>query len=281
MEMIRSARGAGPVVMGVLNVTPDSFSDGGEHATTERAVAHGRALTAHGADIVDVGGESTRPGAVRIDAATECDRVISVVEGLTAAGIATSIDTMRSDVARAAVAAGARMVNDVSGGLADPAMLETVAELDVPVVLMHWRGFSEHMDELAHYDDVVAEVQAELSARITAARAAGISADSIIIDPGLGFAKEAQHNWQVLAHLDALASLGHPLLIGASRKRFLGAALADSAGEPRPAADRDAGTAAVSLLCAQAGVWGLRVHDVRSTVDALSVLTHLQEARNG
>jgi dihydropteroate synthase len=173
------------------------------------------------------------------------------------------------------------MINDVSGGLADPAMLDAVAELDVPVVLMHWRGFSDRMDELSRYGDVVDEVRSELSARIDAARMAGIPADRIVVDPGLGFAKDAEHNWQVLAHLAAFAELGHPMLIGASRKRFLGSALADASGAPRPAVERDAGTAAVSLLCAQAGVWGLRVHDVRSTSDALSVLTHWQEAVHG
>lgn len=281
MELIRSVRGTGPVVMGVLNVTPDSFSDGGEHFAADEAIAHGISLIGRGADIVDVGGESTRPGAVRVDAEVELARVLPMIEALSAADVPTSIDTMRAPVARAAVAAGARMVNDVSGGLADPAMLDTVAELDVPIVLMHWRGFSDHMDQLASYDDVVSDVCSELSARIAAARAAGIPADHIVIDPGLGFAKEAEHNWQVLAHLESFAGLGHRLLVGASRKRFLGAALADASGVPRPAGERDAGTAAVSLLCAQAGVWGLRVHDVRSTSDALSVLTHWQEAVDG
>lgn len=281
MELIRSACGARPIIMGVLNVTPDSFSDGGQHFTTVEAVAHGQAMAAMGADVIDVGGESTRPGAVRVDAHTECARVLPVLEGLSAAGVTTSIDTMRADVARAAVAAGARMVNDVSGGLADPAMLDTVAELCVPIVLMHWRGFSENMNALAHYDDVVDEVRTELADRIHAARAAGIAADAIVIDPGVGFAKEAEHNWQVLTHLEAFSTLGFPLLVGASRKRFLGAALADNAGAPRPAAERDAGTAALSVLCAQAGAWGLRVHDVRTTSDALTVLTRWQEYQHG
>lgn len=281
MELIRSVRGTGPVVMGVLNVTPDSFSDGGEHLAADQAVAHGRSLVELGADIVDVGGESTRPGALRVDADVELARVLPVIEALHGAGVPTSIDTMRSEVARAAVDAGACMVNDVSGGLADPAMLDVVAELAVPVVLMHWRGFSDRMDELSRYVDVVDEVCSELSARIDAARTAGIAATRIVIDPGLGFAKDAEHNWQVLAHLGTFAELGQPVLIGASRKRFLGSALADASGAPRPAAERDAGTAAVSLLCAQAGVWGLRVHDVRSTTDALSVLTHWQEAVHG
>lgn len=281
MELIRSVRGTGPVVMGVLNVTPDSFSDGGEHLAADKAVAHGRSLVELGADIVDVGGESTRPGALRVDADVELARVLPVIEALHGAGVPTSIDTMRSAVARAAVDAGACMVNDVSGGLADPAMLDVVAELAVPVVLMHWRGFSDRMDELSRYGDVVDEVCSELSARIDAARTAGIAATRIVIDPGLGFAKDAEHNWQVLAQLGTFAELGQPVLIGASRKRFLGSALADASGAPRPVAERDAGTAAVSLLCAQAGVWGLRVHDVRSTSDALSVLTHWQEAVHG
>lgn len=281
MELIRPRSGSGPVLMGVLNVTPDSFSDGGQHNTSADASSHGLALFHQGATLVDVGGESTRPGATRVDLETELARVIPVVSALSTAGVAVSIDTMRSEVARASVAAGARMINDVSGGLADPAMLDTAADLGVPVVLMHWRGFSEHMNELSHYEDVVSEVRDHLAGRIETALAAGIPADAIVVDPGLGFAKEAEHNWQVLAHLETFAALGYPLLIGASRKRFLGAALADSAGTPRPAAERDAGTAALSVLCAQAGVWGLRVHDVQSTADALVVLQHWQEAQRG
>ena len=281
MELIRPSSGSGPVLMGVLNVTPDSFSDGGQHHTSADASSHGLALFSQGAALVDVGGESTRPGAVRIDLETELARVIPVVSALCAAGVAISIDTMRAEVARASVAVGAQMINDVSGGLADPAMLDTAAELGVPVVLMHWRGFSDRMNEFSNYENVVGEVCDHLAARIQAALAAGISADSIVVDPGLGFAKEADHNWQVLAHLETFTALGYPLLIGASRKRFLGAALADAAGTPRPATERDSGTAAVSLLCAQAGVWGLRVHDVQSTVDALVVLHHWQEAQRG
>ena len=281
MELIRPHSGPGPVIMGVLNVTPDSFSDGGKHRNSADASLYGLSLINQGATLVDVGGESTRPGAVRIDLETELARVIPVVSALCGAGVAISIDTMRADVARASVAAGAQMITDVSGGLADPAMLDTAAELGVPVVLMHWRGFSDRMNEFSNYENVVGEVRDHLTARIEAALAAGIPAESIVVDPGLGFAKEADHNWQVLAHLETFAALGYPLLIGASRKRFLGAALADSGGTPRPAAERDAGTAAVSLLCAQAGVWGLRVHDVRSTADALVVLHHWQEAQRG
>ena len=281
MELIRPRSGPGPELMGVLNVTPDSFSDGGQHHNSADASLYGLSLISQGATLVDVGGESTRPGAVRIDLETELARVIPVVSALSGAGVAISIDTMRADVARASVAAGAQMINDVSGGLADPAMLDTAAELGVPVVLMHWRGFSDRMNEFSNYENVVGEVRDHLAARIEAALAAGIPAESIVVDPGLGFAKEADHNWQVLTHLETFTALGYPLLVGASRKRFLGAALADPAGTPRPATERDAGTAAVSLLCAQSGVWGLRVHDVQSTADALVVLQHWQEAQRG
>ena len=258
------------VVMGVLNVTPDSFSDGGRYLDAGQAIEHGLALAAAGADLVDVGGESTRPGADRVPADGEIARVLPVVTALAAAGVHVSIDTMRADCADAAVAAGAVVVNDVSGGLADPAMYATVARLGVPYVAMHWRGHSTVMTELAHYDDVVDDVVAELSARVDAAVAAGITADRIVVDPGLGFAKEADHNWLLLRRLDALQALGHPVLVGASRKRFLGSLLADEDG-PRPVDRRDAATDAVSALAAERGVWAVRVHDVRRSRDAVRV----------
>ncbi|MCA0296415.1 MAG: dihydropteroate synthase [Actinobacteria bacterium] len=265
------------LVMGVLNVTPDSFSDGGEFLVLDTAVEHGLAMAADGADLVDVGGESTRPGALRAETGAELARVVPVVERLTAAGVAVSVDTMRADVAAAAVEAGAVLVNDVSGGLADPDMLPTVADLGVDYVAMHWRGHSDRMGDLAHYDDVVAEVCAELSARLDAALAAGIARDRVILDPGLGFAKTAEHNWALLAHLDALAGLGRPLLVGVSRKRFLGELLADDAG-PRPVREREDAGVALTTLLAAAGVWGVRTHTVRPHRDAIRVATRCAQA---
>jgi dihydropteroate synthase len=256
--------------MGVLNVTPDSFSDGGRWLEAGAAVRHGTELAAQGADLVDVGGESTRPGATRIGADVELARVMPVVEGLVAAGVAVSIDTMRASVARAAVEAGAAVVNDVSGGLSDPEMLATVAALGVPYVAMHWRGYGDRMQARAVYDDVVTDVVAELSDRAAAARAAGMLAGSLVLDPGLGFAKEAEHNWALLHGLDRLLALGHPVLVGASRKRFLGSLLAVD-GEPRPMDRRDRATDAVSALAAAAGAWCVRVHDVRGSRDAVEV----------
>jgi dihydropteroate synthase len=267
-----------PVVMGVLNVTPDSFSDGGRFAGLDDAVAHAVALRDDGAQIIDVGGESTRPGATRIDADTEIARVVPVLRLLAEAGVRTSIDTTRSAVAAAALEAGACAVNDVSGGLADPSMAKVVADSGVPWVLMHWRGHSRTMQELATYGDVVAEVRAELAARVDAALAAGVSAESIVLDPGLGFAKRPEHNWRLSAHLPALISLGFPVLVGASRKSYLGSLLRAPSGEPRPVADREYATVATSLLAIQAGAWGVRVHDVRATVDALKVLAATRAA---
>lgn len=262
------------LVMGVVNVTPDSFSDGGLHLDPAAAGAHARSLISEGADIVDVGGESTRPGATRLDPTEERRRVIAVVETLASEGIAVSIDTMNADTALAAVGAGALVVNDVSGGLADAAMLPTVAELGVPYVCMHWRGHADRMNSLAVYDDVVTEVRAELAARLDACERAGIDPRRVVLDPGIGFAKEAAHNWALLHHLDRLAELGRPLLIGASRKRFLGSLLADpSTGEPRPTGERDAATAAVAAIAAASGVWAVRVHAVAATRDAVAVGT--------
>ncbi|MEU0151157.1 dihydropteroate synthase [Micromonospora fulviviridis] len=260
-----------PVVMGVLNVTPDSFSDGGRYADLDAAVAHGVRLRAAGADLVDVGGESTRPGADRVDAETEIARVLPVIRELSAAGIPVSIDTSRARVAEAVLTAGADVVNDVSGGLADPDMARVVRDAGCPWVLMHWRGHSREMRDLARYTDVVADVRAELSRRVDEALAAGVAADRIIVDPGLGFAKTAAHNWELSARLPELVDLGFPLLFGSSRKSYLGRLLADPDGNPRPTAEREAATVATSVLAVAAGAWGVRVHDVRATADALAV----------
>jgi dihydropteroate synthase len=269
------------LVMGVLNVTPDSFSDGGRYVDPEAAIRHGKNLAADGADIVDVGGESTRPGAERVDVDVELTRVVPVIRELTAAGVRVSIDTMRSAVAEAALDAGALLVNDVSGGLADPDMVKVVAAAEAPYVVMHSRGDSADMHDRARYDDVVAEVAAELDARLSAVVAAGVSLDRVVIDPGIGFAKTAEHNWALLARLDEIAALGRPLLVGASRKSFLGHLLADANGTPRPVDQREDATTALSAILAWQGVWGVRVHDVRPTVDALRVVTELRRAQRG
>lgn len=263
------------VVMGVLNVTPDSFSDGGRYLDQGAAIAHGIAMWTAGADIVDVGGESTRPGAARVDAGDESARIGPVVKELVAAGVRVSVDTTRATVADTALTAGATIVNDVSGGLADPDMARLVADAGVPWILMHWRGHSDRMRELASYRDVVAEVTAELGARVDAALAAGVSPDALVVDPGIGFAKNAEHNWALLRRLDALVRLGHPVLVGVSRKRFLGALLADPSGEPRPPDGREDATTALTALAASAGAWGVRVHDVTRSLDAAAVVARL------
>ncbi len=260
------------LVMGVVNVTPDSFSDGGEWFEPDDGIRHGLDLLAEGADLLDVGGESTRPGAARPGVEEELRRVMPVVRGLVDAGALVSIDTMHAAVARAALEAGAVVVNDVSGGLADPEMAGTVAQARVPFVVMHWRGHSDHMDELAQYDDVVTDVREELLRRVDALVGQGVDVDQIVLDPGFGFAKTGTHNLELLARLDELVDLGRPLLVGASRKRFLGTVLAGADGTPRPALGRDDGTAATSVLAAAAGAWCVRVHAVRSTVDAVRVV---------
>ena len=257
--------------MGVVNVTPDSFSDGGQFFDHGRAIERGLELFDAGADIVDVGGESTRPGALGVDPSEELRRVLPVVSKLAAAG-PVSIDTMHSQIARRAVDAGASLVNDVSGGLADPAMVPFVASSGIPYVVMHWRGHSVDMQTRAVYDDVVADVRRELFARIEAILDAGADIEQLIVDPGLGFAKsvEAGHNWALLKHFDQIIELGRPVLVGASRKAFLGHLLADDNG-PRPPAGRDHASSAVTALLAAAGAWGVRVHDVRADVDAVRV----------
>ena len=270
-----------PRVMGIVNVTPDSFSDGGRWADTDSAVAHGRDLLADGADLLDIGGESTRPGATRPLVAEELDRVVPVIEALAGDGAVVSVDTMRSEVAAAAVRAGASVVNDVSGGLADPELLRVVADSDATYVAMHWRAHSDHMQDFATYDGpggVVSTVAGELGDRLEEVLAAGVPEERVVLDPGLGFAKKAGHNWELLAHLEALEALGRPLLVGASRKTFLGRLLPGPAGEPRPVDQREHAHSALVALLADRGVWGVRVHDVRATRDALAVWEALRTA---
>lgn len=267
------------VVVGVLNVTPDSFSDGGKYASLDAAVEHALAMRAEGADLIDVGGESTRPGAERIPAAEELRRIVPVIKELVAAGLPLSVDTSRAAVAETALSLGVSVVNDVSGGLADPAMAGVVAAAGAPWFLMHWRGHSKDMIKLATYADVVAEVRQELSARIEAALAAGIARERIVIDPGLGFAKVAKHDWTLLAHLDSLVELGFPVLVGSSRKSFLGRLLATPDGTPRPADGREDATTALTMHAAMNGAWGVRVHQVRSSVDAARVAAAIQAAK--
>ncbi|MFD6325561.1 dihydropteroate synthase [Streptomyces sp. NPDC058442] len=266
-------------VMGVVNVTPDSFSDGGRWFDTTTAVKRGLDLVAQGADLIDVGGESTRPGATRVDEAEELKRVIPVVRGLASEGVTISVDTMRASVAEQSLAAGAALVNDVSGGLADPDMLRVVAASGAPFVVMHWRGLLEGGNVKGAYDDIVTEVVDELHTRVTAVLESGVAADRVIVDPGLGFSKDTDHDLALLARLDRLRALGHPLLVAASRKRFLGRVLAGPGGTLPPARERDAATAAVSALAAQGGAWAVRVHEVRATADAVRVVRAVEQAR--
>ncbi|GAA0621743.1 dihydropteroate synthase [Sporichthya brevicatena] len=267
------------LVMGVVNVTPDSFSDGGEFFDAETAVQRGRYLMRTGADLIDVGGESTRPGAVRIEAAEELRRVIPVVAALANDGIPVAVDTTRAEVAADALAAGARLVNDVSGGLSDPEMVGLVAAAGVPYVLMHWRGPSVDMQSRAVYDDVVADVCRELQTRLDEVTAAGVDPEHVILDPGLGFAKTAEHNWALLARLHELHALGRPLLVAASRKAFLGRLLPDADGHPRPVDQREDATTAVSALAAAQGAYCVRVHEAGPTADAVRVAAAWTGAR--
>ena len=251
--------------MGVVNVTPDSFSDGGRHFETRSAIDHGLALAADGADLVDVGGESTRPGADRVDAIEEARRVVPVVRELAAAGVRVSIDTMRRETAEAALAAGAIMVNDVSGGAADPGLPRLVAEAAVPYVVMHWRGHSADMQERAEYVDVVGEVCAELSQRLDAVVAAGVNPEQVVLDPGIGFAKTVEHNLALLARLEVLHELGCPIVVGASRKSFLGKLTG------RPVDDRELATAAADTAAILHGAQIVRVHDVAAQLPAVQI----------
>ena len=263
------------LVMGVVNVTPDSFSDGGEWYQPRDAIEHGLELIEEGADLIDVGGESTRPGAARPDVAEELRRVLPVVSELAATGTVVSIDTMRPRVAAEAVASGARLINDVSGGQADPDMLPLVAGLGLPYVCMHWRGHSTDMQNRATYGDVVADVIAELGRQVDSVLEAGITKDQLIIDPGFGYAKTGEHNWQILQRIDELAALQLPVLAGVSRKTFLGTLLAAPDGSPRPPKDREDATVALTTLLASRGIWGVRVHSVRASRDAIAVVDRL------
>jgi len=249
------------LVMGILNLTPDSFADGGRHNSFDAGVARGLEMIAEGVDIIDIGGESTRPGADRISAEEEQARVLPVIEELSKRGAKISIDTMRADTAEKAVQAGAAIINDVSGGLSDPAMFATVKKLGVPYILMHWRGESKEMNSRAVYKDVVNDVISEINSQIDAALDAGINKSQIIVDPGLGFAKDAEHNWEILRNLKQFTSMGYPVLIGASRKRFLGGDNPD---------EREAATIELTKTLVPQGVWGVRVHSVKPHVDVIA-----------
>lgn len=269
-------------MIGVVNVTDDSFSDGGLFLDCDRAVEHGAELVSQGATILDIGGESTRPGATRVDPKIEMSRVLPVVKQLAQQGITVSIDTMHAGVARAALENGAAIVNDVSGGKADPDMVRVVAEAGVPWVLMHWRSAaSDRPHEVGVYSDVVVDVRDELMAGVDSAVRAGVDPAKLIIDPGLGFAKTAQHNWTLLNALPEFVQTGIPVLVGASRKRFLGALLAAADGQPRPPSGRETATAVISALAAWHRVWGVRVHDVRASVDALAVVAAWRREESG
>jgi dihydropteroate synthase len=248
------------LVMGILNVTPDSFADGGKHLDTEIAIAHGLAMIADGADIIDIGGESTRPGAERVSESEEQARVIPVIRALAQSPAIISVDTMRASTAKLAVEAGASIVNDVSGGAADPEMFATIAQLDCRYILMHWRGHSKDMNEKAIYKEVVTDVIEEVSSQLNRALAAGIAREKIILDPGIGFAKDAEHNWEILRRLDEFTALGLPILIGHSRKRFLGGDNPD---------EREAATIEVTESLVGRGIWGVRVHGVKANVEAI------------
>jgi dihydropteroate synthase len=258
---------ATPLVMGILNVTPDSFADGGKYNSLPAALEHAHRMVEEGAAIIDVGGESTRPGAERIGESEELDRTIPVIEGLRGISAHISIDTTRASVAKAAIAAGATYINDVSGGLADPAMASLVAHSpQIQYIAMHWRGHSKTMNSLAQYSDVVSEVRTELEERASDLLSKGVQSEQLILDPGIGFAKDAGHNWEILRNLDRFSYLGYPILVGASRKRFLGELI----GSSTPS-DRDVATVALTALLVKYGIWGVRTHSVRPHVEAIAV----------
>ena len=249
------------IVMGILNVTPDSFADGGRHNDFDAAVKRGLEMIAEGVDIIDIGGESTKPGAERVPETEELARVIPVIEALAKHGATMSIDTMRASTAKAAIEAGAQLINDVSGGLADELMLATAAQLNVPFIAMHWRGHSKDMNSRAVYGDVVTDVISELQERISAALDAGISQNNLIIDPGIGFAKDVHHNWEIIDFIDQFVAMGYPVLVGASRKRFLGGDNPDQ---------RENATIALTKRLSGSGIWGVRVHSVKPHKEVLN-----------
>jgi dihydropteroate synthase len=279
MKYDSSAPKVKPLVMGVLNVTPDSFSDGNQYNSVESAVDHAKLLVLAGAQIIDIGGESTRPGAERVTLEEEQSRVIPVIKAIAELnlGAAISIDTMNAETAELAIAAGANIINDVSGGLADEAMLGVAAKHDVVIILSHWRGHSNVMNTMASYQNVAEEVATELQARVDAAIAAGVGRDKIVVDPGLGFAKDMKQNWQLVARLDEIEKLGLPILVGASRKRFIAGALDEEEPNSVSHERRDVATAVLTALLMQRKLWGVRVHNVISTVDAISIVSALQE----
>ncbi|WP_426936542.1 dihydropteroate synthase [Brevibacterium sp. LE-L] len=278
MQKTTNSTATATKIMGVLNVTPDSFSDGGRYFDHDRAVAHGLELMATGADIIDVGGESTRPGSARVDEAEELRRVVPVVRDLAAAGAVISVDTMRASVARDSLAAGAHIINDVSAGQSDPTMLSVAAETGAPIVLMHWRGYLDQASATFHYDDVVAEVIGELRTRIDEAIAVGVKTENIIVDPGLGFSKNAEHNWQLLAALNEFAALDHRLLVAASRKRFIASLISPDDPKLAQQAAKDQATATISAISAQAGAWAVRVHDPATSAIACKVIATVAAA---
>jgi dihydropteroate synthase len=282
MKYDSSAPKVKPLVMGVLNVTPDSFSDGNQYNSVESAVDHAKLLVLAGAQIIDIGGESTRPGAERVTLKEEQSRVVPVIKAIAELnlGAAISIDTMNAETAELAIAAGANIINDVSGGLADEAMLGVAAKHDVVIILSHWRGHSDIMNTMASYQNVAEEVATELQARVDAAIAAGISRDKIVVDPGLGFAKDMKQNWQLVARLDEIEKLGLPILVGASRKRFMAGALDEEEPNSVSHERRDVATAVLTALLMQRKLWGVRVHNVISTVDAISIVSALHEGSN-
>ncbi|MEX3610602.1 dihydropteroate synthase [Rothia sp. LK2588] len=285
MSILQTVSSDRTLVMGILNVTPDSFSDGGEHATVETAVAHAQKMLADGADIIDVGGESTRPGATRVSVAEEQRRILPVIERLAQQGVVMSVDTLNAETARAAIAAGAHIINDVSGMNLTDDMIAAAAELDVPYILMHARGNSQTMDAAATYANTVDEVIAELKFLIERLKRGGVREENIILDPGLGFAKTGAQDWELIAGLDRLQALGYPVLVAGSRKRFVANLLrnedrrrSETEPELRDAAGRDAATAAISTISALGGAWAVRVHDVASTADSIAVASAVKTA---
>ncbi len=282
MKYDSSAPKVKPLVMGVLNVTPDSFSDGNQYNSVESALDHAKLLVLAGAQIIDIGGESTRPGAERVSVEEEQARVLPVIKAIAELelGASISIDTMNANTAELAIAAGANIINDVSGGLADEAMLGVAAKHDVLIILSHWRGHSDIMNTMASYQNVAEEVAAELQSRVDAAVAAGVSREKIVVDPGLGFAKDMKQNWQLVARLDEIEKLGLPILVGASRKRFIAGALDEEEPNSVSHERRDVATAVLTALLMQRKLWGVRVHNVLSTVDAISIVSALHEGSN-